>query len=482
MKAKTTAILLLLALTLSSMLASCGNSDGGSTSDTTAASNDTTSVAETTPEYVYPKEDFGGAEHHVLNTSTTWNYYTTFDLEEQTGEVLDDTIFDRNRFIEDTFNIKLKVTDYVTTELSQHLINVILSSEDLYDISYVLGSRFTTLFNTNYLTNLDDVSGFNFDEEWWNQNTNAISGIGGGKYFASDYAALLGFEGTTAMFFNKKLFGDLGIDYPYAEVREGTWTLDRIHELTQLGTDLNGDADYAYDENGNVRYGFVGWDTVIKAYWVGSGVDVLKYENGEAVFGADSERFMNVVEKIAAITSLDGFINLNSTAPRHYENAFMSDRSLVIMGQFKSASSVLREMDSDYGVVPNPKFDETQEKYYSYSPGGLTVIPITNGNADDTAVIADAMAYYSYKNVLPVYYDTVIASKGLRDEDSLEMLDIVRSTMTMQISVIYGWDNSLSSTLTSTVLNGDSQIASIVESNKPKVEASIAATLEALGQ
>ena len=40
------------------------------------------------------------------------------------------------------------------------------------------------------------------------------------------------------------------------------------------------------------------------------------------------------------------------------------------------------------------------------------------------AAMIDALTYRSYETVLPVYYENRVAQKGLRNEDSIEMLGI----------------------------------------------------------
>ena len=49
-------------------------------------------------------------------------------------------------------------------------------------------------------------------------------------------------------------------------------------------------------------------------------------------------------------------------------------------------------------------------------------IPVTNPDISEAALIMDAFSYMTYKDVLPVYYDVSLSQKGLRNEDSIEML------------------------------------------------------------
>lgn len=60
---------------------SCG-STGGETDDTPAvAHDDTTSSTDAESAYSWPDVDLGGNKLSILNSSTTWGFYTTIDLD-----------------------------------------------------------------------------------------------------------------------------------------------------------------------------------------------------------------------------------------------------------------------------------------------------------------------------------------------------------------------------------------------------------------
>jgi hypothetical protein len=78
--------------------------------------------------------------------------------------------------------------------------------------------------------------------------------------------------------------------------------------------------------------------------------------------------------------------------------------------------------------------DETERLHY-------ICIPTLSEKPDEVAKILDAMAYDRYKNVIPVYYDSYVTYKGLRDEESLEMLEILSKGRTVDVGFAYGWVN-----------------------------------------
>ena len=106
------------------------------------------------------------------------------------------------------------------------------------------------------------------------------------------------------------------------------------------------------------------------------------------------------------------------------------------------ASTNLRSSEVPFGFLPMPKLDEEQAEYHCNQTPVSTffVIPATNQRVAETAAVMDAGAFLSARDVLPVYYDVTVSQKGLRDEDSIEMLNIVsaRARYT-DVSRIFGW-------------------------------------------
>ena len=92
----------------------------------------------------------------------------------------------------------------------------------------------------------------------------------------------------------------------------------------------------------------------------------------------------------------------------------------------------------------------------------------------------DAGAFLSARDVLPVYYDVKVSQKGLRDEDSIEMLNIVSASRYTDVSRIFGWTIAIYDKIENSLQNGKGDVASIIASLKEKTEKNIADTLEKL--
>ena len=164
-------------------------------------------------------------------------------------------------------------------------------------------------------------------------------------------------------------------------------------------------------------------------------------------------------------------------------HTFHSGRSLFLTAEIKAAQ-LLRDMDATFGVVPLPKLDETQEDYRcDFVQSCLFyTIPVTNAHLYETAVASDYLSYLGMRDILPIYYENVVEQKGLRNEDSIEMLDIVLSNKTIDIANVFGWGMTLNQTISKELFKGSDAIASILEKQKSKIEKSIQDMLGAIAQ
>ena len=135
----------------------------------------------------------------------------------------------------------------------------------------------------------------------------------------------------------------------------------------------------------------------------------------------------------------------------------------------------MRDMTDTFGIVPFPKYDESQTQYYTSLVSQLfyMTIPSTNMNTSRTATIYEALTHESYLSVIPTYYSNVVEQKGLRNEDSIDMLEIMRQTRAVDVATIFNWSSNLRSTLNTKLFNGNSQVASDIAAQQTKVEASM---------
>ena len=129
-----------------------------------------------------------------------------------------------------------------------------------------------------------------------------------------------------------------------------------------------------------------------------------------------------------------------------------------------NGGGVFSEMVDDYGIVPMPKFDASQKNYIS--PIAVwtyfLTVPVSNPDIETASIVLDTMSYLSYRDIVPIYYDVVLQVKHIRDEETSEMLDIIRSTRTYFTAYAFGFGADIRNKLIGYVVRGEGNPASII--------------------
>ena len=441
-------------------------------------------------EYVYPEINGNGSDFRFLNTTTNWGFYTDIVRDEITGEVLDDAIYNRNRFIEEKFNVNITETGKDIWDIYNELQRVILSGSDEYEAVFCpvfCAASIGGLITQGMFYNMRDISTMNLGGEWWNQTMMEEAAIGRGNklYYAGCDINIMTLESVNCVYFNENMMADLGLDLPYGAVRQGKWTFEMFNMLQKTGANLNGDDSFKWSARGNAVYGFTSYEACAIALLAGSLERfIVTDKDGNPNLAIGGERFFNVLGKVQEMLTVEGeYLWGNDGANGEggdYISMFSNDRALMMMGELNAVVD-FRQMESAFGILPIPKYDENQPKYYSYliyqTP--VLIIPSTNTRADFTGAVLDAMAYVSNKDVTPVFFDISVSQKGLRNEDSIDMLGIIKNSGSFDVGCAYGWTVDFYESIRLGIgLGKPFDIASAIEKYKPVIEIKIEETMK----
>lgn len=258
-------------------------------------------------------------------------------------------------------------------------------------------------------------------------------------------------------------------------VRDGSWTLDAMIALGRETINMNSDSNWWVYEGGTSTFGFSRHGDFPAHFLLSAGVNFVSEVDGGYDFTMESDDFYTAVEKVATLykgVSQGGLGVGDASQANHYLKYFSDGRALFTMSELK-AGVEMRDSEVNFGILPTPKLREDQENYITSETERLhfLCIPSTSENPEDVAAILDAMAYDRYNNVIDVYYDSYVTYKGLRDEDSLEMLEIMTAGRTMDIGVAYGWCIDLVVEMNHNITSDS--IASLIAAQKDSVNETI---------
>jgi len=467
--------------------ASCGGAESAG-SDTTAAPVDTT-AAETVPTDGLPDTDMDGFSLNILHHDDTWLTWAKTQLvaPEENGELINDAIYKRKIYIEDRFNCVLNISEMDQT--AKVFKNLVTSGDTTYDLIMQYGLH--VLGNIDYLADFNNLPHIQLDEEYWNPNATSVFAVGDKQLAVAGNYTLSYLSGATTFLFNKEIADNLKLtENLYQSVYDGKWTTDKFYETVVQGiSDLNGDSKIEAEND------CIGITGQAKAYWnsliIGAGFRYVDFnEDHEPYFNLKgNERMLEFLQKIVERESTEPYIYpvtndmlSTSTIQNATPNAdFKSGNSFFSQAMIFKIETEMRDMETDFGILPPPKYDEKQETYKSYANiGEILTLPRTfdMSRAENVGMLLEAMAFYSQQHIVPAYKETVLQVKLTRDEDSPKMLDYIFSDIVFDYGTVV-WESAITGPIIKNYLMPrSSTLVSAVEGIATKMDADIEKLLE----
>ncbi len=449
---KKTCSILLVFFMLLAMFASCGKSTGTSdpaSADTDAEAADAVTEAADASEltneqklsaYVgsLDKKDYNGYEFVILTREEAASpYWFTRDVfsESIDGEPINDAIYERNRLIEETFNVVIRDNPQGGRPVDAAK-KLIMAGEDSFGAVTDGLTALSSLATAGYLADYNKLSSVRLENEWWDQNMNSELSVLNRLYFITGDISIMDNEGTWHMLFNKDLQKNLSLSDYYTLRDTGVWTLDVLQsDVIKASADIDGDGKMTPETD---QFGLATEDYNAFSLWVGSGEKVIsKNEDDIPELTLYNERSEAVLNKV-----LD--INANADTCMDHNTSYEIFGTGLIMFQLVGMRvlPVYRQYDVDFGILPIPKYNEEQKDYYStFSSYNLTAysIPVTSADAERSAGILEMMAGISYYTLTPAYYDVSLTGKYLRDEKSAASIEIILGRRSYDLGVVYDW-------------------------------------------
>lgn len=474
---------LLLAVLLTVSATSCSSGDDKTADEATTTASTITESETAAPRDSLPELDFNGTEVTIYAASDL--PVIEFDAE-QTGDIVSDAVFARNLAVAERLNIKLGW--YMTPGLwaDQNSFKGVIRSaiqagEQAYDIVAGYGVFISDLAVEQLFGNLTDTKYIDFNQPWWSDSLVENLSVNGKLYFASGDISTNTIGTSFSVIFHKKLLENYKLDNPYEIVDAGQWTIDRMFGMaSEIYTDLNGN-DKRDEED---FYGLYSQVTSFDNFYYSCGMScVIPDGVGGMKVSEDfgSQKMSTLVEKMCnAFHNTVGCNFGDEDGPP--VKSFINGNTIFFLSGLKVASTSLRDTEFEYGVLPTPKWDETQEQYRSTTSylGSLYSIPLDAADADMSSAIMEALAIEGYYELAPAFFETALKVKYSSDNDSARMYDIIRSSVTYDFGRVFsmGGLNSIPGKIRSMVSGNDTNWASAYAANIDTLETKLAELVE----
>ena len=404
-------------------------------------------------------------------------------VDDLNGAMVNDAIYKRNAKVMEQLNVTIESIQLSgdAYAVSTELRNAASNGEAYFDIA--ANSTYSTIMYTseNIFLDLTECDYLDLDAIYWSQGYNESASIGNSQYLATGALALSLYRLMFITFYNKTLLAEAQYENLYTVVDEGRWTLD--YQI-QLSKDLYKDADGSGTVSEGDTVGFAGSTlSYLDPYWSSCDIQIItKDADNHFVYSLDSEKLSNTIDKLIVL-----FHQSNAWFDRSsgddgkqtaMSNLFTSGNvgtATLRLGLVETEQFI--SMQDEYGIIPMPKYDENQEKYYTFLHDQFTSIGISSVHSSDEekvqmlGAVLEAMALESYKTVIPAYYEVALKGRYLDDSDSWRMLDMIYENVKVDAGVLYTKNlGSIHQTPRDMIDTGKNSITSLLKAINRQIE------------
>lgn len=448
--------LLLAALMLCPLFIACKDSEENPDITNSSVPDVTVPVVEEdTPDLPSPEEigDISGD----FNILVSGNYARNdFKSDDEGGTAVETAIYRRNMYIKDTYDVDILNEDIIRFGSANgsgdgyaKIYMDYMAGETNYDAAMVGTYDVATLAYSGYIHDLNDIPHLDLSKDYWDQKANADLAINGKMYYTTGDISTVDNVTTHAMIFNKDMLKAYELDDPYQLVREGKWTLETLGTLVrQVGEDANQDGIY----NENDIYGLLTWNDPMLAILAGAGEKVCTINaDGLIELSFYSERvvslydtFTNLVYDNTHVYNYQYDYQLGKGTPSSVWDTnrikMFDSNQAVFYFNLLTVVEKHRDSETDFGILPYPKFDAEQADYghmVSAFHCSFLCVPEMSKDFERTGIILEELAYQGKKLLTPAYYDQTLVGQYTRDEESVDMLDIIFSSRVYDVGIYY---------------------------------------------
>ena len=477
---KLVAIVLLIAFFAFSLVA-CQSEEAGDANNSSEAANDASDVSKGEELYTpnHEVKDLGGRTFTIIVIGGEGTYISDdFTTDSQMyGELIDDAVQKRNDTVERLYNVNLEVIK--TNTINNDILLDCQSSLGTYDAIMPTLSFCSSLASQEYLYELTAIEGFDINAPWYDKNCTEAFSINNKVFFTTGDLTILNKVNTPSILFNKEMASKY---YPetdfYQLVRDKKWTFDTLVESAKgVANIATADGSYSdYNTYGMVTaYG----DPVV--FFGGSGEKFCAKDSEDVPYLAfgSTERSITLAQKVLeTYRDASWLIHAQKCEAPIWETSFevfYEGRALFRPSYFSATTKMRKLSEIEFGVLPVPMMDETQDSYYSFCGTGATAgiaIPICAEDPEFSAYMIDAYSAWAKNYLTPAYYEVNLRYRDLRDDQSEEMLDIIFDNIVYDMGECFKF-GKVANLFYDLVQTGSIDVVSTFEERKAQAEVEI---------
>ena len=329
------------------------------------------------------------------------------------GVEINTQVMNRQKYVENTYGVTLNYVDVVgavmQTRLRTAAGNVEIGGEVIHlAMPRVLEAQAIVIDQSLY-----DFNGskfIDFDASYYNQEALDAYTLADRTFFLAGDISFLDEQTAHLIFYNMKIakenkaFPDL-----YEVALNGTWTIDTLYTLASAVSE-NADGIDGYSDNDKYGLGTRG----LSAFYQYFGVyQVSKKDSvdGEIYYlSVRDDKVSTIIEKMITANKNESYIRTNWDGSYvAMQAAFEDNRLLFYHEVIEKLGYFGKNPDLQVGLLPFPKLNTQQERYYSPSASQTTLIciPRATDDRDMSEAFIEILSKSASQYIMPAYYDMV---------------------------------------------------------------------------
>jgi ABC-type glycerol-3-phosphate transport system substrate-binding protein len=395
-----------------------------------------------------PAENFGGYAFTIIGRESEAAFIVNFPEETETGEPVNDALYRRDKLIEERFGIKIEhITFPGVAEVSEKVGRSVAAQDNAYDMAIdSLANGLNTVAAKGVLRDLNSIDYLKLDSDWWCRSLYEDMQVNGRIFYTMSPISPLYYKTPVVFLYNKMLMREMDLGDMNQFVQNNEWTYGKLAEiLKDQNRDLDGDGELnAADDFFGIAGDFLAGTAL--PFALGQKM-IVRDSDAYFKLNYESEAMIDAV-RLSADILRDKSVsyNANTNYVQYGEvKPFKENRLLCMIVPVGFITVHLRDMESDFGILPVPKLDASQENFYVYGVPHISAgvgVPAYCDNPGRTGLIMEAMSHLSHETVRPAVYDNTLQQKGARDEESIAMLDLIFSNIYFDLNEIQNFGGS----------------------------------------
>ena len=429
--------LVLVILVIAAAFAACGKKDDGKGNK---GPSTVTGETDNGIEVIY----WDNREYRVLGKdSSTYQWAQHFEVyrEELPEDTVGRAVWERNNLISEIYGIEVK--GYLKDDCNEVAATTLESGEDEYDLMLLSPEKFQPLATKGFFLDLYKLDHINMEHDAWMDVPNEQLSMGGRLYYTTNKFLIQDKNRSWLFYYNRDLAKELNLGYFEDMVFDGTWTIDKVIEIGKKATfDSDGEPGMGKKDN---------WGVAVAEFYsfaqitYGAGFSYTqKGADDYPEFIATSDNMMRRLDKVYELTTNKEVYYCDQS----YGSVNYSDCAYHMFYAKKVLMhpSVVSHMDTlgvycnfVYAPLPNPKFEEKQEMYYSLpnlGNGSLLGVPSTVFDQDFAGYALEVISERSVNTTYNTYIEDKCLLQQVVDQDAANCLRLVFEGITYDIAFI----------------------------------------------